>query len=140
MTLNNNQAMNQSPLCHRLQCHREQSPGLEFEAARHELRFAVERIAELEESLMGKQVALDSVVTENDRLKAEVASHHAQQQMSSERPRIDGTTEFISPEVCKELSAPVNGDSYSSETHQLLQQVQLLQVQLQQVCVSEEDM
>lgn len=79
--------MNQSVsiffLCHIFcVCIQEQSsPRVEFESARHELKFAAERIAELEESLMGKQVALDSLVTENDRLR-EMANHHAQQQVS----------------------------------------------------------
>ncbi|KAL5007684.1 hypothetical protein ScPMuIL_016490 [Solemya velum] len=97
--------------------------------AQRELAHSVERIAELEESLMGKQMALDKVIRENEELQREISS--TKEQTTEREPCMEEP-------IVRETALPLQAldrqtqQDYMAQTQQLASQVQVLHGQLQQ--------
>ncbi|KAK3603155.1 hypothetical protein CHS0354_042986 [Potamilus streckersoni] len=102
------------------------------------LQSANQRIEELEECIMGKQLALDKVIVENEKLRKEVTSEQVEKFEDFELKESEYVTQ-----KSMQVSESVNGDSGLngekgdlSDIQDLTQQVQWLQVQLKQAGIT----
>ncbi|KAL3832339.1 hypothetical protein ACJMK2_023991, partial [Sinanodonta woodiana] len=105
------------------------------------LQSANQRIEELEECIMGKQLALDKVIVENEKLRREVASEQVEKLEGTELKESGYFTQDSRQSLL--ASESINGDislkgekGDLSDIQDLTQQVQWLQVQLKQAGVA----